>query len=138
MLLETSLVFSCEFSAIFQNQGTKFDQFIEREKYFSPKIMLKMRSGYQFQTFFCLLKIFTKGKSKWLKLQVSSPETGLKRDSSTGIFLRISHIFFEQPHLQNTWMTASADSSIPTKVLSHFYDHTFFIFSFMFFFLLLT
>ena len=32
-------------------------------------------------------------------------------------------------------MTASADSSVPTKVLSHFYDHTFFVFSFMFFFI---
>ena len=28
-------------------------------------------------------------------------------------------------------MTASADSSVPTKVLSHFYDYTFFAFSFI-------
>ena len=82
MCLETSLVFSCDFCAIFQNQATKFGQLIKRDKYFSPKIMLKMGSGN-----------FTKDISKWLKLQVSSPETGVKRDSSTGIFLWISHIF---------------------------------------------
>ena len=34
---------------------------------------------------------------------------------------------------EHFWMTASADFSVPTKVLSHFYDHTFFVFSFMFF-----
>ena len=39
------LVFCCEFSAVFQNQAIKFGQLIEREKYFSWKIMLKMRSG---------------------------------------------------------------------------------------------
>ena len=29
-------------------------------------------------------------------------------------------------------MTDFADSSVPTKVLSHLYGHTFFVFSFMF------
>ena len=45
VFLKTSLVFSCEFCAIFQNQATKFGQLIEREKYFSSKIMLKIMSG---------------------------------------------------------------------------------------------
>ena len=45
MFLKTSLVFSCEFCAIFQNQAAKFGQLIEREKYFSSKVVLKMRLG---------------------------------------------------------------------------------------------
>ena len=45
VFLKTSLVFSCEFCAIFQNQATKFGQLIEHEKYFSSKVMLKMRWG---------------------------------------------------------------------------------------------
>ena len=40
-----TLVFSCEFLAIFQNQATKFGQLIEYEKYFSSEIMLKMTLG---------------------------------------------------------------------------------------------
>ena len=43
VFLKTLLVSSCESRAIFQNQATKFGQLIEREKYFSSKIMLKMR-----------------------------------------------------------------------------------------------
>ena len=39
---------------------------------------------------------------------------------------------------ENVCMTASADSSVPTKVLSHFYDHNAFVFFFMIFLLLLT
>ena len=50
------------------------------------------------------------------------------------------HDFFQKPYLhfknftyffpktlftEQFWMTASADSSTPTKVLSHFFDHTF-------------
>ena len=95
---KTSLIFSCEFCAILQNQVTKFGKLIECEKYFSSKIMQKIRSGDQFQTTFCLLRNFAKNKSKWLKLQVSRPEIRLKRDSSTGIF----H-FFQKPYLQNTF-----------------------------------
>ena len=45
MVFLKTLVFSCEFCAIFQNQATKFGQLIEREKYFSSKIMLKIMSG---------------------------------------------------------------------------------------------
>ena len=41
-------------------------------------------------------------------------------------------------YTEDFWMTASADYSVPTKVLSHFYDHTFFVFFFMLFLLLLT
>ena len=81
-------------------------------------------------TSFCLLKrLYTKDKRKWLKLQVSRPETQLERDISTRIFMWISHIFFQKPNstaqfTEQFWMNASADSSTPTKVLSHLYDHT--------------
>ena len=34
---------------------------------------------------------------------------------------------------EHFWMTGSADLFVPTKVLSHFYDHTFFRLSFLFF-----
>ena len=34
VFLKTSLVFSCEFRAVFENQATKFGQLIEREKFF--------------------------------------------------------------------------------------------------------
>ena len=47
------------------------------------------------------------------------PQTSLKRDSSTGIFLRILPDF-----LKNFPMTAPADCLVSTKVL--FSDHTFF------------
>ena len=60
VFLKTSLVFSSEFCAIFQNQATKFGQFVECEKYFSSKIMLKMRLADYFQTSFFLLKKFYK------------------------------------------------------------------------------
>ena len=50
---------------------------------------------------FCLFKKnFTKDKSKWLKLQVSRPETPSKRDSITGIFLWF-HTIFSNPYSQN-------------------------------------
>ena len=86
MFLKTSLVFFCELCAIFQNQATKSGQLIEREKYFSSKSMLKMSLGGLLSA---LVKDFTKHKSKWLMLKASRPETQLKRDSSTGIFLSI-------------------------------------------------
>ena len=98
MFLKTSLVLCCKFCVIFQNQATKFGQLVEREKYLSSKIKLKMSSGDKFRTSF-----FTKDKSKWLKLQASKPENRSKRDSSTGIFLWIWYIFFQKPYLQNTF-----------------------------------
>ena len=42
---------------------------------------------------FLPLKKLTKDKIKWLKMQVSRPETRLERESSTGIFLWFSLIF---------------------------------------------
>ena len=43
--------------------------------------------------------------------------------------------FFKKPYLQNTgWLTAPADSSVPTNVLS--IDHILFIFSFIFSFVI--
>ena len=47
--------------------------------------------------------------------------------------VNLTHFFSKTLFTEHFWMTASADSSVPTKVLSHFYGHTFFIFSFMFF-----
>ena len=61
---------------------------------------------------FCLFKKnFTKDKSKWLKLQVSRPETPSKRDCITGIFLWISHDFFKPLFTERFWVTAFTDSS---------------------------
>ena len=38
-----------------------------------------------------------------IKLQVSKPETSLKTDSSTGVFLWILRYFLKKPYLQNTF-----------------------------------
>ena len=37
----------------------------------------------------------------------------------------LTHFFPKTFFTEKFWMTASADSSTPTKALSHFYDHTF-------------
>ena len=47
--------------------------------------------------------------------------------------VNLIHFFSKTLFTEDFWMTASADSSFQTKVLSHFYDQTFFVFSFMFF-----
>ena len=39
--------------------------------------------------------------------------------------VNFTHFFPKTLFTEQLWMTASADSSTPTKVLSHFYDHTF-------------
>ena len=39
--------------------------------------------------------------------------------------VNFTHFFPKTLFTEQFWMTASADSSTPTKVLSHFYDHTF-------------
>ena len=39
--------------------------------------------------------------------------------------VNFTHFFPKTLFMEQFWMTASADSSAPTKVLSHFYDHTF-------------
>ena len=129
MVFLKTVVFSCEFCAIFQNQATKFGQLIECEKYFSSKIKLKMRSRDQFQTSFCLTKKLYKRLKQMVKV------AGMKLIKKRLIL----HIFFPKTlFTEHFWMIASADSSVQTNVLSHFYNHTFFIFSFMFFLLLLT
>ena len=69
-------------------------------------------------------------------LQVSRHEISLKRDSGTGEFhCEFSAIFQKISFTEHLWMTAPADSSVPTKVLS--IDHSLFVFSFIFFLLLL-
>ena len=39
--------------------------------------------------------------------------------------LNFAHIFPKALFMEQFWMTASADFSTPTEVLSHFYDHIF-------------
>ena len=61
-----------------------------------------------------------------IKMQVTRPETSLKADSSTGILLRILHIFQKLLCTEHLRMTALVDFFIPTKVLSidfFFYFH---------------
>ena len=65
-------------------------------------------------------------------LQISRPETPLKRDSGTGISCGFSAIFRRALFAEHLQLTASADSSVPTNVLS--VDHTLVVFSFIFFF----
>ena len=52
--------------------------------------------------------------------------------------VNFTHFFLKNLFTEHFWMTAFADSLAPTKFLSHFYHHTFLVFSFMFFILLLT
>ena len=103
---------------------------------FLEKSCWKCGWGTSFRPLSAFLKNFTKYKSKWLKLQVSRNWNSIQAQ----IFSCEFHTFFPKTlFTEHFWMTASADSSILTKVyLSHFYDHTFFIFSFMFSLLLLT
>ena len=65
-------------------------------------------------------------------LQLSKPETSLKKDSSTGIFLWIFSNFSKNLLYKTSQMTALADSSITTKVLSTY--HTLLVFFITFFF----
>ena len=58
-------------------------------------------------------------------MQVTIPETSLKADSSTGIFLRILHIFQKLLCTEHLRMTALVDFFIPTKVLSIDFFFTF-------------
>ena len=80
-----------------------------------------------------VLKNFAKFTEKHLclshflmKLQVSYPETALKRDPIIYIYLRIWANFQKNLFTEHLRMTAPADSSVPTKILS--IDHTFFVF----------
>ena len=67
-------------------------------------------------------------------LQLSKPETSLKKDSSTGIFLWIFSNFSKNLLYKTSQMTALADSSITTKVLSTY--HTLLVFFITFFFII--
>ena len=49
-----------------------------------------------------------------------------KRLKHVYFHVNFTHFFPKTLFTEQFWMTASADSSTPTKVLSHFYDHTFF------------
>ena len=48
-----------------------------------------------------------------------------KRLKHVYFHVNFTHFFPKTLFTEQFWMTASADSSTPTKVLSHFYDHTF-------------
>ena len=50
------------------------------------------------------------------------------RERLNHMYVHVNFTFFFAKNLftEQFWMTASADSSTPTKVLSHFFDHTFF------------
>ena len=72
------------------------------------------------------LKTFTKDKSTWLKLQVSRHETWLKETPAQVFFCEFHTFFPKNLFTEQFWMTASANSSVPTKVL--YYDPTFFVF----------
>ena len=85
-------------------------------------------------SFILFLKIHVKTSLLESKLQVSRPETSLKRDSGSGIFLWILRNFSKTIFTEHLRLTALADSSFLTKVLST--DHTLFAFSFIFFLLL--
>ena len=65
-----------------------------------------------------------------VKLQVLRPATSFRRDSSTGISLRILCNFSKNLNTELLLVTAPANSSLPTRVLS--IDHSFFLFSFIF------
>ena len=47
--------------------------------------------------------------------------------------VNLTDFFSKTLFTEHFCMSASADSSVPTKVLSHFYNHNLFVFSFMFF-----
>ena len=47
-----------------------------------------------------------------------------KRVKHIYFHVNLTHFFPKTLFTEQFWMTASADSSTPTKVLSHFYDHT--------------
>ena len=47
-----------------------------------------------------------------------------KRPKHMYFHVNFTHFFPKALFTEQFWMTASADSSTPTKVLSHFYDHT--------------
>ena len=90
MLLKTSQVFSCEFCAIFQNQATKFGQLWMSMRNIFLQDHVENEARRLVPDLFLRFKIFfTKHKSQRLKLQVSRPETPLKRDSNKGTFLWI-------------------------------------------------
>ena len=60
-------------------------------------------------------------------LQISRSETSLKRDYPAQVFhCEFSTIFQKTSFTEHLWMTAPADSSIPTKLL--FIDGTLFFF----------
>ena len=91
-----------------------------------------MTLGDQLHTSFWLFKKL----HKWLQMVKVA---GLK--ARNAIKRRLKHRYFAVNFTQffpktlfteHFWMTAFADSSVPTKVLPHFYDQTFFVFSFMF------
>ena len=92
----------------------------------------------QKEPFIDILKNFAQFKGKQLcrnhfliKLQVSRPETSLKRDSCKAFFLWILQNFSKSLiYRKHLWITASVDSSFPTKVL--FIDHIFFVFPLFF------
>ena len=66
-----------------------------------------------------------------IKLQVSTPENSLKETPAQVFSREFSKIFQKVLFTEHLRLTATADSSVPTKVLS--IDHTFFVFSFIFF-----
>ena len=66
-----------------------------------------------------------------IKLQVSTPENSLKETPAQVFSCEFCKIFQKALFTEHLRMTATADSSVPTKVSS--IDHTLFVFSFIFF-----